>query len=87
VPLRVEQKTLASGLAIEDTKLGTGAVAKSGKKVGMRYIGKLGNGKVFDSNTNGKPFVFLLGKGEVIKVRSRSSFLFAKLERDSSSCS
>ncbi|KAL7409401.1 hypothetical protein BDY24DRAFT_403322 [Mrakia frigida] len=61
------KKTLASGLAIEDTKLGTGAVAKSGKKVGMRYIGKLGNGKVFDSNTNGKPFVFLLGKGEVIK--------------------
>lgn len=33
----------------------------------MRYIGKLGNGKVFDSNTNGKPFVFNLGKGEVIK--------------------
>ena len=61
------KKTLASGLVIEDSKLGTGATAKSGKKVGMRYIGKLGNGKVFDSNTNGKPFVFLLGKGEVIK--------------------
>lgn len=58
---------------IEDSKLGTGATAKSGKKVGMRYIGKLGNGKVFDSNTNGKPFVFLLGKGEVIKVSLASA--------------
>jgi FK506-binding nuclear protein len=33
----------------------------------MRYIGKLKNGKVFDSNTKGKPFSFRLGKGEVIK--------------------
>jgi len=33
----------------------------------MRYIGKLNNGKVFDSNTKGKPFTFRLGKGEVIK--------------------
>jgi len=42
-------------------------VAKSGKKVGMRYIGKLDNGKVFDSNTKGAPLVFNLGRGEVIK--------------------
>lgn len=34
----------------------------------MRYIGKLTNGKVFDSNTKGKPFAFKLGKGEVIKA-------------------
>lgn len=35
----------------------------------MRYIGKLqSNGKVFDSNTKGKPFSFKLGKGEVIKA-------------------
>ena len=33
----------------------------------MRYIGKLKNGKVFDKNTSGKPFVFNLGRGEVIK--------------------
>lgn len=33
----------------------------------MRYIGKLTNGKVFDSNTKGKPFSFKLGRGEVIK--------------------
>lgn len=35
----------------------------------MRYIGKLAsNGKVFDSNTKGKPFSFKLGRGEVIKA-------------------
>lgn len=35
----------------------------------MRYIGKLAsNGKVFDSNTKGKPFYFKLGRGEVIKA-------------------
>jgi len=33
----------------------------------MRYIGKLKNGKVFDSNKKGKPFAFKLGVGEVIK--------------------
>jgi FK506-binding nuclear protein len=33
----------------------------------MRYIGKLTNGKVFDKNVSGKPFSFLLGRGEVIK--------------------
>jgi FK506-binding nuclear protein len=32
-----------------------------------RYIGKLTNGKQFDSNTAGAPFSFVLGRGEVIK--------------------
>ena len=36
----------------------------------MRYVGKLENGKIFDSNTKGKPFSFRLGKGEVIKGTS-----------------
>lgn len=39
-------QTLAGGLIITDAKKGDGPVAKSGKKVGMRYIGKLENGKV-----------------------------------------
>lgn len=30
------------------------------------YIGKLESGKQFDANTSGKPFSFVLGKGEVI---------------------
>lgn len=60
-------QTLLGGVVTEDRKAGTGAAAKSGDKVGIRYIGKLKNGKVFDKNTSGKPFVFNLGKGECIK--------------------
>jgi FK506-binding nuclear protein len=58
---------VVNGVTIDDRKLGTGRTAKSGDKVSMRYIGKLTNGKVFDSNKKGSPFTFKLGKGEVIK--------------------
>jgi FK506-binding nuclear protein len=44
-----------NGLITTDTKIGTGATAKKGSRLGMRYIGKLSNEKVFDSNTSGKP--------------------------------
>ncbi|KAG0296445.1 peptidylprolyl isomerase fpr4 [Dissophora globulifera] len=66
-PKKDNKKVLANGLIIEDVKVGTGQAAKSGKKIGMRYIGRLTNGKVFDKNTNGAPFNFNLGRGEVIK--------------------
>lgn len=36
------------GVLIDDKKLGKGPTAKKGNKVGMRYIGKLEDGKVFD---------------------------------------
>ena len=64
-----ETVTLPSGLKYTEAKVGSGAVAKKGRKVEMRYIGKLTNsaGKVFDKNTSGKPFRFTLGRGEVIK--------------------
>lgn len=62
-----KKRTLPSGLVIEDVKIGDGPVAKSGKRCGMRYIGKLLNGKQFDANTSGAPFTFRLGAGEVIK--------------------
>ncbi|TFY83012.1 hypothetical protein EWM64_g1005 [Hericium alpestre] len=62
-----DMKVLPSGLRIKDVKVGTGPQAKKGQAVSMRYVGKLQNGKVFDSNTKGKPFTFKLGKGEVIK--------------------
>ena len=55
------------GVTLDDKKLGTGPAAKNGDRVGMRYIGKLQDGKVFDSNKKGKPFTFKLGAGEVIK--------------------
>ncbi|WWD19449.1 FK506-binding protein 4 [Kwoniella shandongensis] len=62
-----QKRTLPSGLIIEDVKVGDGPVARTGKRLGMRYIGKLTNGKQFDANTAGKPFSFSLGKGEVIR--------------------
>lgn len=39
---------VVQGVTIDDRKVGTGRTAKSGDRVGMRYIGKLENGKVFD---------------------------------------
>ncbi|GAA5857795.1 hypothetical protein JCM8547_005984 [Rhodosporidiobolus lusitaniae] len=62
-----QTRVLQGGLEVTDAKEGTGAACKSGQKVGMRYIGKLENGKVFDSNTKGAPLTFNLGRGEVIK--------------------
>ncbi|KAK9727576.1 peptidylprolyl isomerase fpr3 [Basidiobolus ranarum] len=59
-------KTLAGGLVIEDKTVGSGVAAKRGNRIGMRYIGRLTNGKIFDQNTSGKPFWFRLGAGEVI---------------------
>ncbi|KAF7376243.1 Peptidylprolyl isomerase [Mycena sanguinolenta] len=61
------EREVAGGVKIKDTKVGTGPAAKKGHTVSMRYIGKLQSGKIFDSNTKGKPFTFHLGKGEVIK--------------------
>ncbi|KAL1914845.1 uncharacterized protein VTP21DRAFT_7937 [Calcarisporiella thermophila] len=58
---------LPNGLIIEDKVVGNGPNAKPGQRVSMRYIGRLKNGKMFDSNTSGKPFTFKLGAGEVIK--------------------
>jgi len=55
------------GVKIDDKKLGDGPACKKGDRVGMRYIGKLTDGKVFDSNKKGKPFSFKLGVGEVIQ--------------------
>lgn len=36
------------GVTVDDKKLGTGKQVKKGDRIGMRYIGKLENGKVFD---------------------------------------
>ncbi|KAH8553579.1 hypothetical protein BGW37DRAFT_486248 [Umbelopsis sp. PMI_123] len=60
-------RSLSNGMTIEDLKLGQGEKAKAGKRVSMRYFGKLENGKVFDKNVTGAPFTFALGRGEVIK--------------------
>lgn len=57
-----------SGLEYWDIKVGTGAVAQTGKNVKVDYTGWLTNGKKFDSSVGtGKPFDLLLGGGQVIK--------------------
>ena len=58
---------LVDGIKIDDKKLGTGPGATKGDRLSMRYIGKLEDGKVFDSNKSGKPFTFTLGIKEVIQ--------------------
>lgn len=60
--------TTASGLKMEDVKVGTGNEAKSGKFVTVHYTGTLTDGKKFDSSLDRKePFSFMLGAGQVIK--------------------
>jgi FKBP-type peptidyl-prolyl cis-trans isomerase len=55
-------------LKIEDSKIGTGAVAVAGKSVTVHYTGWLTDGTKFDSSKDrGQPFTFQLGAGQVIK--------------------
>lgn len=42
---------IVQGVKLDDKKLGKGPAAKKGSKVGMRYIGKLIDGKVFDGKS------------------------------------
>ena len=69
-PTKVTGKptTTASGLQYWDITTGTGATAVAGKQVKVHYTGWLTNGKKFDSSVDrGRPFVFPLGAGQVIK--------------------
>jgi len=62
-----EWKKYASGLEIQELKVGEGAEAKSGQTVDVHYTGWLLDGTKFDSSVDrGKPFSFRLGAGEVI---------------------
>ncbi|CAM8940599.1 unnamed protein product [Rhodiola kirilowii] len=57
-----------SGLAFCDKVLGFGPEAVKGQLIKAHYVGKLENGKVFDSSYNrGKPLTFRVGVGEVIR--------------------
>jgi len=64
--------TTASGLKIEDAKVGTGASPKTGQTCVMHYTGWLyengAKGRKFDSSVDrGQPFEFQIGRGMVIK--------------------
>ncbi|GMI87252.1 FK506 BINDING PROTEIN 13, FK506-binding protein 13 [Hibiscus trionum] len=57
-----------SGLAFCDKVVGKGPEAVKGQLIKAHYVGRLENGKVFDSSYNrGKPLTFRVGVGEVIK--------------------
>ena len=59
--------TTASGLTIEDTVVGEGAAAASGRDVTVHYAGWLADGTQFDSSREKQdPFEFTLGKSEVM---------------------
>jgi FKBP-type peptidyl-prolyl cis-trans isomerase len=69
-PTKVTGKptSTASGLQYWDITVGTGATATAGKAVTVHYTGWLTDGKKFDSSVDrGKPFMFSLGAGQVIK--------------------
>jgi FKBP-type peptidyl-prolyl cis-trans isomerase FkpA len=60
--------TTPSGLTIEEIVVGSGEAAGAGQQVTVHYTGWLTNGSKFDSSKDrGEPFVFPLGKGQVIK--------------------
>nr|CAD1825085.1 unnamed protein product [Ananas comosus var. bracteatus] len=65
----LKARTFSNGLIIEDLSMGKpdGKRASPGNKVSVYYVGKLQNGKIFDSNTGHQPFQFRLGIGHVIK--------------------
>ncbi|MGH9824553.1 MAG: FKBP-type peptidyl-prolyl cis-trans isomerase [Blastocatellia bacterium] len=63
-----EATTTPTGLKYVDEVVGTGASPSPGKKVTVHYVGTLENGQKFDSSYDrGRPFVFQIGVGQVIK--------------------
>ena len=59
--------TTASGLQIEELRIGHGDAASAGHFVTVHYTGWLSDGKKFDSSKDrGDPFEFPLGEGSVI---------------------
>ena len=60
--------TTPNGLVYEDLDVGEGAEAAPGQDVTVHYTGWLADGTKFDSSKDrDQPFVFRLGKGQVIK--------------------
>lgn len=62
------QDSTPSGLVIEDLAIGHGATAEAGQDVVVHYVGRLADGRQFDSSRNRRdPLDFSLGAGDVIK--------------------
>ncbi|MBW6415415.1 peptidylprolyl isomerase [Candidatus Methylacidiphilum fumarolicum] len=60
--------TTPSGLKYIDYTVGSGNPVAPGKRITLNYVGKLEDGKIFDSSlSRGKPFSFVLGVSRMIK--------------------
>ncbi|XP_072962871.1 peptidyl-prolyl cis-trans isomerase FKBP13, chloroplastic-like [Typha angustifolia] len=67
-PAECQLTVAPSGLAFCDRVVGSGDEATKGQLIKAHYVGRLENGKVFDSSyQRGKPLTFRVGVGEVIK--------------------
>jgi len=69
-PAAVEPQiiTTPSGLKYQDLVVGKGPTPKAGSRVMVHYTGWLTDGTKFDSSVDrDEPFLFRLGRGEVIK--------------------
>lgn len=62
-----QDATLRKLIKIEDEKVGSGKIVKSGDTITVNYTGTLTNGKVFDSTKGKPPFTTRIGVGQVIK--------------------
>ena len=57
-----------TGLYVQELAPGAGSPAAKGDAISMHYTGWLPDGKKFDSSRDrGKPYGFVLGRGEVIR--------------------
>jgi len=64
----MDSRGTVTKLITEDTRVGTGTIAKVGDTVSVHYTGMLQDGTQFDSSyTRGVPYTFVLGTGKVIK--------------------
>ena len=63
------KREFKNGMEIVNIAMGKpgGKQAKPGKKILMKYVGKLQSGKIFDQTRGNSTFTFRLGIGEVIK--------------------
>jgi FKBP-type peptidyl-prolyl cis-trans isomerase len=66
-PAALQATVSATGLTIEDTRLGAGAPAAPGRVLKVHYTGWLAGGRKFDSSRDREQaFEFALAEGEVI---------------------
>ena len=67
-PQAAAEVTTASGLKIQDLRVGDGASPLPGQTIQVNYVGTLENGREFDNSyKKGGPVDFKIGVGKVIK--------------------